>query len=143
MNKESDKKVRIKVRLSEEENEKLKRCSAACGLSQSEFIRQLCKGKTPKPKPTKEFWELLNTLYSVHNGFQKCVFEPFAQGHTGSRTKFAGTTFVTRVPFKIDLDVDKSKEQKDLSEKTIKGLHILLAEDNELNMEIAEFMFQE
>ena len=75
--------------------------------------------------------------------FQKCVFEPFAQGHTGSRTKFAGTTFVTRVPFKIDLDVDKSKEQKDLSEKTIKGLHILLAEDNELNMEIAEFMFQE
>ena len=73
----------------------------------------------------------------------QCVFEPFAQGHTGSRTKFAGTTFVTRVPFKIDLDVDKSKEQKDLSEKTIKGLHILLAEDNELNMEIAEFMFQE
>ena len=140
-------------------------------MSQSEFIRQLCKGKTPKLKPTKEFWELLNTLYSVHNGFQKCVFEPFAQEHTGSRTKFAGTglgmsiskklvekmggtitfesaegigtTFVIRVPFKIDLDVDKSKEQKDLSEKTIKGLHILLAEDNELNMEIAEFMFQE
>ena len=102
--------------------------------------------------------------------FQKCVFEPFAQEHTGSRTKFAGTglgmsiskklvekmggtitfeseegagtTFVIRVPFKIDLDVDKSKEQKDLSEKTIKRLHILLAEDNELNMEIAEFMFQ-
>ena len=102
--------------------------------------------------------------------FQKCVFEPFAQEHTGSRTKFAGTglgmsiskklvekmggtitfeseegagtTFVIRVPFKIDLDVDKSKEQKDLSEKTIKGLHILLAEDNELNMEIAEFMFR-
>ena len=102
--------------------------------------------------------------------FQKCVFEPFAQEHTGSRTKFAGTglgmsiskklvekmggtitfeskegagtTFVIRVPFKIDLDVDKSREQKDLAEKTIKGMHILLAEDNELNMEIAEFMFQ-
>ena len=73
LNKESDKKVRIKVRLSEEENEKLKRCASACGLSQSEFIRQLCKGKTPKPKPAKEFWELLNTLYSVHNGFQKCA----------------------------------------------------------------------
>ena len=54
----------------------------------------------------------------------------------------AGSTFVIQVPFKIDLDTDKSKEQKDLSEKTIKGLHILLAEDNELNMEIAEFMFQ-
>ena len=30
----------------------------------------------------------------------------------------------------------------DASEKFIKGLHILLAEDNELNMEIAEFMLQ-
>ena len=36
----------------------------------------------------------------------------------------------------------KSKEQKRFIRKTIKGLHILLAEDNELNMEIAEFMFQ-
>ena len=69
MKKENNKKVRIKVRLTEEENEKLKRCAAACGLSQSEFIRQLCK----------EFWELLNTLYSVHNGFQKCAkYEPSA-----------------------------------------------------------------
>jgi len=79
LNKESDKKVRIKVRLSEEENEKLKRCAAACGLSQSEIIRQLCKGKTPKSQPKKEFWELLNALYDVHNGFQKCSkYEPSA-----------------------------------------------------------------
>lgn len=79
MNKENNKNVRIKVRLSEEENEKLKRCSAACGLSQSEFIRQLCKGKTPKPKPAKEFWKLLNTLYSVHNGFKECAkYKPSA-----------------------------------------------------------------
>ena len=102
--------------------------------------------------------------------FQKRVFEPFAQEHTGSRTKFtgtglgmpiskklvekmggtitfeseegAGTTFVLRVPFKIDPDVDKREEQKDVSEKSIKGRHILLAEDNELNMKIAEFMLQ-
>lgn len=79
MNKENNKKVRIKVHLSEEENEKLKRCAAACGLSQSEFIRQLCKGKTPKPKPEKKFWEVMNTLYNVHNGFQKCAkYEPSA-----------------------------------------------------------------
>ncbi len=79
MNKESNKKVRIKVRLSEEENEKLKRCSAECGLSQAEFIRQLCKGKTPKPKPAKEFWKLLSILYSVHSGFKECAkYEPSA-----------------------------------------------------------------
>ena len=53
-----------------------------------------------------------------------------------------GTTFVIRVPFKIDPDADKREEQKDVSEKSIKGMHVLLAEDNELNMEIAEFMLQ-
>ena len=102
--------------------------------------------------------------------FQKHIFEPFAQEHAGSRTKFSGTglgmpiskkliekmggtitfesaegigtTFVIRVPFKIDLDVDIREEQADVSEKSIKGLHILLAEDNELNMEIAEFVLQ-
>ena len=102
--------------------------------------------------------------------FQKHIFEPFAQEHTGSRTKFGGTglgmpitkklvekmggtitfeseegvgtTFVIRVSFKIDMEVDKREEQKDISEKSITGLHILLAEDNELNMEIAEFMLQ-
>ena len=102
--------------------------------------------------------------------FQKHIFEPFAQEHAGSRTRFSGTglgmpiskkliekmggtitfesaegigtTFVIRVPFKIDLDVDIREEQADVSEKSIKGLHILLAEDNELNMEIAEFMLQ-
>ena len=38
--------------------------------------------------------------------------------------------------------MDIREEQADVSEKSIKGLHILLAEDNELNMEIAEFMLQ-
>ena len=79
MNKESDKKVRIKVRLSEEENEKLKRCASAFVLSQSALIRQLCKGKAPKPQPQKEFWEVLEALYSVHNSFKSCAkFEPSA-----------------------------------------------------------------
>ena len=54
----------------------------------------------------------------------------------------AGTTFVIRIPFKIDQDAEEREEQKDLSEKSIKGLHILLAEDNELNMEIAKFVLQ-
>ena len=101
---------------------------------------------------------------------QKHIFEPFAQEHTGSRAKFAGTglgmaiskklveemggtitfesekgvgtTFVIRVPFQIDPDADKREEPKNVSEKSIKGLHVLLAEDNELNMEIAEFVLQ-
>ena len=76
--KQSNKKV-ISLRLTEEENQKLKYCADLCGLSQNEFIRQLCKGQTPKAKPTREFWKLLNTLYSVHKGFKECAeFEPSA-----------------------------------------------------------------
>ena len=112
-----------------------------------------------------------DTGIGMTEAFQKRIFEPFAQEHAGSRTKFAGTglgmpiakklietmggtitfesengagtTFVIRIPFKIDLNSDKREEKKDVSDgKSIKGMHILLAEDNELNMEIAEFMLQ-
>ena len=126
----------------------------------------------PSEQPEMATMEFVcrDTGIGMTEEFQKCVFEPFAQEHTGSRTKFAGTglgmaiaknlvekmggtitfesekgvgtTFVIRVPFKIDMDADKREEQKDVSEKSIKGLYILLAEDNELNMGIAEFMLQ-
>ena len=123
-----------------------------------------------QPEMTTMEFVCRDTGIGMTEEFQKCVFEPFAQEHTGSRAKFTGTglglsisrklvekmggtitfeskkgvgtTFVIRVPFKIDPDVDKREEQKDVSEKSIKGLHILLAEDNELNMEIAEFVLQ-
>ena len=126
----------------------------------------------PSEQPGMTTMEFIcrDTGIGMTEEFQKHIFEPFAQEYTGSRTKFAGTglgmaiarklvekmggtitfesekgvgtTFVIRVPFKIDPDADKREEQKDASEKSIKGLHILLAEDNELNMEIAEFMLQ-
>ena len=123
-----------------------------------------------QPEMTTMEFVCRDTGIGMTEEFQKCVFEPFAQEHTGSRAKFTGTglglsisrklvekmggtitfeskkgvgtTFVIRVPFKIDPDADKREEQKDVSEKSIKGLHILLAEDNELNMEIAEFALQ-
>ncbi len=76
-----------------------------------------------------------DTGIGMADEFQKYIFEPFAQEHAGSRTKFpgtglgmaiakklvekmggtitfesengVGTTFVIRIPFKIDLDSDK------------------------------------
>ena len=123
-----------------------------------------------QPEMTTMKFICRDTGIGMTEEFQKHIFEPFAQENTGSRTKFAGTglgmpiskkliekmggtitfesaegigtTFVIRAPFKIDLDADKREEQTDVSKKSIKGLHILLAEDNELNMEIAEFMLQ-
>ena len=68
-----EEKVRIKVRLTEEENEKLKRNSALCGLTQSEYVRQLCKGIHPKPKPPDAFWELMNEMYKVHSALRLCA----------------------------------------------------------------------
>ena len=95
--------------------------------------------------------------------FQKHIFEPFAQEHAGSRTKFSGTglgmpiskkliekmggtitfeskegvgtTFVIRVPFRIDTDRSDRVETGEKQEASIRGMHILLAEDNELNMD--------
>ena len=123
-----------------------------------------------QPEMTTMEFVCRDTGIGMAEEFQKHIFEPFAQEHAGSRTRFSGTglgmpiskkliekmggtitfesaegigtTFVIRVPFKIDLDVDIREEQADVSEKSIKGLHILLAEDNELNMEIAEFVLQ-
>ena len=123
-----------------------------------------------QPEMTTMEFVCWDTGIGMAEEFQKHIFEPFAQEHTGSRAKFAGTglgmaiskklveemggtitfeskkgvgtTFVIRVPFKIDLDADKREESKDVSEKSIKGMHVLLAEDNELNMEIAEFLLQ-
>ena len=123
-----------------------------------------------QPEMTTMEFVCRDTGIGMAEEFQKRIFEPFAQEHAGSRTKFAGTglgmpiskkliekmggtitfesaegigtTFVIRVPFKIDLDADKREEQKDVSENSIKGLHILLAEDNELNMEISEFVLR-
>ena len=111
-----------------------------------------------------------DTGIGMAEAFQKRIFEPFAQEHAGSRTKFAGTglgmpitkklvekmggtisfeskegtgtTFVIRIPFQIDTDMKDRTETEEKTKASIQGLHVLLAEDNELNMEIAEFVLQ-
>ncbi len=119
--------------------------------------------------PTLEF-VCRDTGIGMTEAFQKRIFEPFAQEHAGSRTKFAGTglgmpitkklvekmggtisfeskegtgtTFVIRIPFQIDADMKDRTEAEEKTETSIHGLHVLLTEDNELNMEIAEFVLQ-
>ena len=119
--------------------------------------------------PTLEF-VCRDTGIGMTEAFQKRIFEPFAQEHAGRRTKFAGTglgmpitkklvekmggtisfeskegtgtTFVIRIPFQIDADMKDRNETEEKTETSIQGLHVLLAEDNELNMEIAEFVLQ-
>lgn len=67
----NDEKVRMKIRLTEEEKAKLEHDAALCGLTQSEYVRQVCLGKNPHPKPPAEFWELMDTLYALHDTLER------------------------------------------------------------------------
>ena len=108
-----------------------------------------------------------DTGIGMSREFQKVIFEPFAQENAGSRSKYngtglgmpitkslvekmggtiqfeseegVGTTFVIQIPFKIDTETDRM-EKEEKAAISLRGLHILLVEDNELNMEIAEFI---
>ena len=135
------------------------------------YVYISCREITSKQTamPTLEF-VCRDTGIGMTEAFQKRIFEPFAQEHAGSRTKFAGTglgmpitkklvekmggtisfeskegtgtTFVIRIPFQIDADMKDRNETEEKTETSIQGLHVLLTEDNELNMEIAEFVLQ-
>lgn len=111
-----------------------------------------------------------DTGIGMSEEFQKHLFEPFAQEQKGGASKFGGTglgmpitkslvekmggtitftseqgvgtTFVITIPFKINEDVAGDEEKQDEVTDSIRGLNILLVEDNELNMEIAEFVIQ-
>lgn len=103
--------------------------------------------------------------------FQKKAFDVFTQESTNARTAYAGTglglaivkeivenmngtiklesepdkgtTFTISIPFEIDKSAEPLRvEHKDKGEISIKGVKILLVEDNELNMEIAKFILE-
>ena len=95
------------------------------------------------------------------------LFQPFTQEKNDARTLYKGTglgmsivkallekmggcidvesvpgegsTFTFRLPFKVNDVLAQKEERNESSEKTLAGMHFLLAEDNEINMEIAEF----
>ena len=115
-------------------------------------------------------FKVQDTGIGMSEEFQKHLFEPFAQEQKGGASKFGGTglgmpitkslvekmggtitftseqgvgtTFVITIPFKINEDAARDEEKQDEVTASIKGLNILLVEDNELNMEIAEFVIQ-
>ena len=102
--------------------------------------------------------------------FQKHIFEPFTQEQKGGGSKFGGTglgmpitrnliekmdgtitfesekgkgtVFVVTIPFKVAPDMQNQEEKQVVLEDSIKGLNLLLVEDNELNMEVAEFIIK-
>lgn len=110
-----------------------------------------------------------DTGVGMSKEFQNKIFEPFAQEHIGSRSKYGGTglgmpiakslvekmggtieftsqegvgsQFVMRIPFKVD-SKHKNEAVKESTSASIEGISALLVEDNELNMEIARFIIE-
>ena len=111
-----------------------------------------------------------DTGIGMSKEFMEHIFEPFAQENQTARTSYNGTglgmsivksiidkmdgaievdsqkdkgsTFVVSIPIEINRShaIEKHEDEKNYS---IDGLNILLVEDNELNMEIAEFLLSE
>ena len=112
-----------------------------------------------------------DTGIGMSESFQKKIYEPFAQEKAWARTVYGGTglgmpitkslvekmggtisfeseqdvgtTFDIEIPFQIDHKKQcEEHKKKEVKETSIKGVNVLLAEDNELNMEIAEFVLE-
>ena len=113
-----------------------------------------------------------DTGIGMSESFQKTIYEPFAQEKAGARTVYGGTglgmpitkslvekmggtisfeseqgvgtTFYIELPFQIDHNIKHEElKTKEIKKASIKGVNVLLAEDNELNMEIAELQIGE
>ena len=108
-----------------------------------------------------------DTGISMSEEFQKRAFEPFAQEGQLARTKYAGTglglaisrklielqggtlffesiqgkgtKFILHISFEISAEEQKKKFHM-YQNCSVEGIQVLLVEDNELNMEIAEFL---
>ncbi len=107
----------------------------------------------------------------MSEGFQKQMFEPFAQEHGEDRSESkgtglglaivkriidqmggtieveskvgTGTKFTFELTFAIDQDYKEYKKQNEVTEVDMTGKRILAAEDNTLNGEILRYMMQD
>ncbi|WP_432626826.1 ATP-binding protein [Brotaphodocola sp.] len=134
-------------------------------------IRVSCREVGSDEKTATFEWICRDSGIGMSEEFQKRVFDPFAQEGDSARTTYAGTglglaivkeliermggsirfeskkgagtTFFLRFVFEKDREVKASGETEVLPEVSLEGTRILLVEDNELNMEIAEYLLAE
>lgn len=112
-----------------------------------------------------------DTGIGMSQEFQKHMFEVFAQEENTARSTYSGnglglsiakelidrmggtvefvsekgvgTTFTVRLPLKTDTDRQKAVQEESRKQFSIRGVKVLIAEDNELNMEIAKTLLED
>ena len=72
----------------------------------------------------------------------KGLVEQMGGAITFESVKDEGTVFVVTVPLKVDLSKEETAEEAEEDDVRFDGLRVLLAEDNELNAEIASFLLE-
>lgn len=116
-------------------------------------------------------WTITDTGVGMSEEFLEHIFEPFAQEKNDARSVYHGTglgmaivkglldqmggeisitseegvgsTFVICIPFEIAEPPGKEQMEEKLEESDIRGRHLMLVEDNELNAEIAEMLLSD
>ncbi len=113
-----------------------------------------------------------DTGIGMSEEYQKKIFEPFTQENEDVQTKYGGSglgmsiakglvdkmngtitfeseegkgsVFVVTIPFRVDTgrNAKTAEEQQKTFQYSVKGCKVLLVEDNELNMEISEFVLK-
>ena len=128
-----------------------------------------CEKPSADPETAQIEFTCADTGIGMSEEFQKHVFEPFAQERNTARSEYGGTglgmpiakslaekmggtlsfvsrqgvgtTFTLSLPFRLCHAPEKrNKPKRLLQTSSIAGLHVLVAEDNKMNMEIAEFV---
>ena len=132
------------------------------------FVAENCPGNDEHHLIVR--YRISDTGIGMSEEFQTRIFDEFSQENSGARTSYKGTglgmaiakkyvdlmggkievssrqgigsTFTVEIPLRIAEHVLTDKKEKSRKDMDLHGLHVLLAEDNDLNAEIAAVILE-